>query len=89
MEALGLFNLLEEYIAKAEYKIDEVEKIISQMQDDPRKTDIIDTLNQMTYALKSHKIKLEDIIDDMEYDHRDDYMFVAHHDTQSHKKIID
>ena len=28
MEALGLFNLLEEYIAKAEYKIDEVDKII-------------------------------------------------------------
>lgn len=86
MEALGLFNLLEEYIAKAEYKIDEVDKIILQMQDDPKKSDIIHTLNQMSYALKVHKIKLEDIIDDMEYEHRCDFMFTAHHDTQSHKK---
>lgn len=87
MESLGLFHLIEEYIEKTNYKIDIVENLIAAMGDKPG--DMADSLKQLKYALIEHKIKLESVIDDLEYSQRSDFMFVAHHETHPNKKLID
>lgn len=87
MESLGLFNLIEEYIEKTNYKIDNVENLIAAMGD--TSGDLLDTLKQLKYALIEHKMKLESVIDDLEYSQRSDFMFVAHYEKHHNKKLID
>lgn len=86
MDSLGLFNLVEEYIAKINFKIDEVEQL-SEAAGLAGSCILGRELEALSIVLNEHKNKLEDILDYIERDNKDDCFFIAHNDHNHIKKI--
>jgi len=88
MDSLGLFTLTEEYIAKVNYKIDEVDQLIAASQSKGCAL-LLNEMNRLSYYLKVHKVQLESFIDDIEYENSSDAFFIGHHNTNANTKIKD
>ena len=87
MDALTLFSLIEQYIAKTNYKIEEIEKLRESYSPIGGDMTVISNMSNLSKILEECRNNLEELAEHIENQNKDDIFFIGHHEGSLRQKL--
>lgn len=87
MDSLTLFNLIEQYIAKTNYKVEEVEKLKESYSPINGDMALIKQMSKLLKIVEECRNNLEELAEEIEEENKSDIFFIGHHEGNLRQKL--